>query len=85
MVRLIPDIPPGAISGLAGESQGGTTITLALGSPRWPSFSFVLFIRGLSSPEFLGDQPASTVPARQTTRAERPRIPCLTEMSPYCS
>jgi hypothetical protein len=57
-VRLIPDTPPGAIPG---ESQGGTTITLALGSPRRPSFP-------------LGDLPASTAPARQTTRAGRPRV-----------
>ena len=58
-IRLIPDIPPGAIPGLEGESQSGTTITLALGSPRRPSFP-------------LGDLPASTAPARQTIRAGRP-------------
>ena len=63
-VRLIPDIPPKAIPGLEGESQGRTTITLALGSPRRPFFP-------------LGDLPASTAPAslaRQTTRAGRPHV-----------
>jgi hypothetical protein len=73
-VRLIPDTPPGAIPGLEGESQGGTTITLAIGSPRRPSSSFVPFIRGSPSPELVGDQPASTAPARQTTRAGRSRV-----------
>ena len=64
-VRLIPDTPPGAIPGLEGESQGGTTITLALGSPRRP---------GLPPSGLLGDLPTSTAPARQTTRAGRPRV-----------
>ena len=73
-VRLIPDTPPGAILGLQGESQGGTTITLALNSPRRPSSSSVPFIRGLPSPGLFGDLPASTAPARQTTRAGRPRV-----------
>ena len=60
-IRLILNIPPGAIPGLEGESQGRITITLALGSPRRPSFP-------------LGDLPASTAPARQTIRAGRPLI-----------
>src|SRR2546423_10320487 len=73
-VRLIPDIPPEAIPDLEGESQGRTAITLALGSPRWPFSSSVPFIRGLPSPGLFGDLPASTAPARQTTRAGRPRV-----------
>ena len=73
-VKLIPNIPPGAIPGPEGESQGRITIILVFGSPRWPSSSFVLFIRGLPLSGLLGDLPVSTVPARQTTRAGRPRV-----------
>src|SRR5947208_10878045 len=39
-VRLIPDIPLGAVPSLEGESQGGITITLVFGSPRRPFSSF---------------------------------------------
>jgi len=60
-IKLILNIFLGAIPGLEGESQGGITITLALGSPRRPSFPF-------------GDLPASTAPARQTIRVGRPLI-----------
>ena len=73
-VRLIPDTPPGAILSLKGESQGGTTIKLALCSPRRPPPPPVPSFRGSPSPELLGDLPASTAPARLTTRAGRPRV-----------
>src|SRR5207253_435382 len=53
-VRLIPDTPPGATLGQEGESQGGTTITLALGSPRRASPPPVPSFRGSPS---LGSQP----------------------------
>src|SRR5437763_11077308 len=67
-VRLIPDIPPGAVPSLEGESQGGTTITLAFGSPRRP------FSSSGDLPVSTAPARLSTPPARQTIRAGRPHI-----------
>jgi hypothetical protein len=73
-IRLIPDTPPGATLAPEGESQGGTTIKLALGSPRRPPPPPIPSFRGSPSAEPLGDLPASTAPARLTIRVGRPRM-----------
>ena len=67
-VKLIPNIPPGAVLSLEGESQGGTTITLAFGSPRRP------FSSSGDLPVSIAPARLSTAPARQTTRAGRPYV-----------
>jgi hypothetical protein len=73
-VRLIPDTPPGATLGPEGENQGGTTIALALGSPRRPSPPPVPSFRGSPLPKPFRDLPASIAPARLTTRVRRPHV-----------
>ena len=54
-VRLIPDTPPGATLSPEGESQGGTTISLVLGSPRPVPPPPVPSFRGSPSPGPRGD------------------------------
>jgi hypothetical protein len=49
-VRLIPDTPPGATIGPGDESQGGTTISITLGSPRRPPLLPIPSFRGPPSP-----------------------------------
>ena len=67
-VRLISDIPLGAVPSLEGESQDGTTITLAFGSPRRP------FSSSGDLPVSTAPARLSTAPARQTIRAGRPHV-----------
>lgn len=69
---LIPATPP---KGPEGDSQGGTTITLALGSPRRPFPPPVPCFEASPLPDPLTDLlPPSTAPARLTTRAGRPCV-----------
>jgi hypothetical protein len=76
---LVPGIPPGAPGLIAGESQGGTTITLSLRTPERlrgpPELVPTLAPEPEASPEPQVQLPASTVPARMEEGAwKRPLI-----------